>query len=209
MEVDVEDGRPAIRELTIGPVAEPMLAAVHAPRRPGVRDGSPRPRARITGEVLRDLPLAGLARYALLAVALKFGEGRAVRDLASRLRRREPGFPRINPGRGKRAHLVGFEIIDSPESRRLWSEYLDVLDAHAKRRSNVTRRNRITDELLERVALEYRRAIEENRPPKKAVQAAEGVSEATAGRYIARAREQGFLGRTVRGKKGEIDRGRP
>src|SRR5204863_501422 len=33
--------------------------------------------------------------------------------------------------------------------------------------------------------------------------AAEQVSEATAGRYIMRARGRGHLGRTVRGKKGE------
>jgi transposase len=72
--------------------------------------------------------------------------------------------------------------------------------------SKPKRRGQITDDLLQRVSRVYRRAIEEGLPPKRAVQAAEGVSEPTAGRYIQRARERGFLGQTARGKKGEESR---
>jgi hypothetical protein len=81
---------------------------------------------------------------------------------------------------------------------------MEALAAHTERASMARRRNRITDDLLNEVARVYRQAIVDRRPPKKAIQQAWHVSEATAGRYIMRARERGYLGRTVRGKKGEI-----
>ena len=78
------------------------------------------------------------------------------------------------------------------------------LVALADQSSATARRNRLTEDLLSEVAAVYRQAIAERRPPKKAVQAAWHVSEATAGRYIMRARQRGYLGRTVAGKKGEL-----
>jgi hypothetical protein len=152
-------------------------------------------------------PLAGVVQEEGQAVARREdaeeGEHQprgVVEEVGRHLLRDDVGFYRVGPG--GRPDLYGVYVVDSPASRGLWSEYLKILAARSEPAAK--RRSRITDDLLDRVARVYRRAIEERRPPKKAVAAAEQVSEATAGRYIMRARERGHLGRTVRGKKGEI-----
>ena len=208
MLVDLLDGRPAIRELTIG-------SKISGGRRAGrgrAEEPAPDQDARQFRAAPRAAPRGALARYATLGVALEFGLGAAADEVAARLRGRDRGFPlpqRIDASRGRRVYDFYFQIEDTPQHRALWSAYLDAFDAHAERPAAPRRRRRVTDELLERVAGEYRRAIAEGRHPKKAVQAAENVSEPTAGRYIVQARERGHLGPTVAGKKGEIDRAKP
>jgi hypothetical protein len=117
----------------------------------------------------------------------------------SRLRADGSGF--LNLGSGAEGFM--FTVLDGPAARGTASDTLEDLSRARDRASGRQRRKAVTDELLDRVAHVYRQAIEAGRPPKKAVQAAEGVSEATAGRYIQRARERGYLGKTTWGKKGE------
>ncbi|MGH2817402.1 MAG: hypothetical protein ACRDJS_02935 [Actinomycetota bacterium] len=58
-----------------------------------------------------------------------------------------------------------------------------------------------TDEALEYVALVYRLAYACNDSPTKAVMDAFGLPRATAGRWIASARERGFLGKSLGERK--------
>ncbi len=62
-------------------------------------------------------------------------------------------------------------------------------------------RRRVTDDVLREVAEVYRKNIGSN--PTAAVAAHIGRSHRTAGLYVQRAREAGFLGKTTRGKAGE------
>jgi hypothetical protein len=219
MKVQMHGARPEIRELTIGaPPAPPLI--VTGEERERLSDEQLEELARthdeaytqasrhsVTASMMRELPLARLARYAMLGVAHRVNEGPVV---PSDFRDGPGGSYRIGPGETELGDLYGVYIIDTPAWEDLWSEHMQALAAQAERASTATRRNRITDEHLERVAHVYRRAIAERRPPKKAVREAWHVSEATAGRYIMRARERGYLGNTRRGKKGELDeKGRP
>jgi hypothetical protein len=58
-----------------------------------------------------------------------------------------------------------------------------------------------TDEALEYVALVYRLAYACNENPTKAVMDSFGLARATAGRWIASARERGFLGKSLGERK--------
>jgi hypothetical protein len=88
-----------------------------------------------------------------------------------------------------------------------WQQDVEKLSAalHQAINSRGTARNRVTHAHLQEVAEVYRRAIAEGIPPKKAVSAELRASISTAGRWISLARQQGILGRTLPGKKGELD----
>jgi len=173
MEIETGDARPTVRQITSD--------------------------SGITSEILREIPLARLAKYATLALEIGFGEGPIVDELASRLLRDEVLIQRVGSGQDG---TYGVHVTDSPATRELWSEYVKIVAA--AQQTGKRGRARITDELLRRVAAVYRQAIKKGRPPKKAVQAAEGVSLTQAGKYIMRAQERGFLGTTTAGKKGEL-----
>ncbi len=195
MEIQLRGGRPLVRQLLVGAAAGPGKVVTLAPS-----GGSAYSRGPVTSELLREIPVSRLARYATLGVVLGFGEGSLAQEITARLLHDKCGLTRIGSRDGEGG--VGLHVVDSAASRRRWTEYLDLLQPHVEE-SKAKRRGRITDDLLQRVSRVYRRAIEEGRPPNKAVQAAEGVSEPTAGRYIHRARQRGYLGKTTRGKKGE------
>ena len=59
-----------------------------------------------------------------------------------------------------------------------------------------------TDEALNAVAAVYRRALMVGEPPTKAVVDDLGLARSTAGRWVMKAREKGFLGSTTKGKAG-------
>jgi hypothetical protein len=217
MQIEMQDAHPVVRELTIGKPPEPLLIVTGEQRArmsPDELDElsfnrgegqSHRPHRPITAALVRELPIARLAKHAMLGVAVRFGDGPAAEWVVPRDVRDSAGFYRIGPGEvdDESQYGVYFGGIE-PAWQELWSERMEALAAHVDRASAQRRRNRITDDLLEHVAQIYRAALAERRPPKKAVRAALHVSEATAGRYIMRARERGHLGKTVRGKKGEI-----
>jgi hypothetical protein len=154
--------------------------------------------AGLSAELLRTLPLSTLARYAAIGGLLGFGE--PVPELQSLLR--DAGFFQA-PGLSGDGDRFMFSVNDSPTARRAASRWLEGFAKQTRPQSVRGRPKVVTDELLSRVASVYREAMSARLPPKKAVQASEGVSEATAGRYIMRARERGFLGKTDKGKKGE------
>jgi hypothetical protein len=178
LEIRLEDRQPLVRRLTV---------SAH-----GSGSG-------LTTELMREFPLARLAKYATVGAAFAFGEGPLVDELTGRLRRDGSGFLiGARPSAGAQTHT--FTVTDSPAAREVWPWLLRARLAAG----SGARRTRISNELLERIARVYRQAVAERRPPKRAVEAAEGVSEATAGRYVMRARQRGYLGKTLPGKQGEI-----
>jgi hypothetical protein len=167
----------------------------------------------VTGSLMREVPISKLARYAMLGVAWRLDEqrGSSERVVPNELRDDE-GFYLIGPGETERQ--IGYEWAtafgEGAESYpyawkwdNLWTDYMHELEKEAQKTRPPERRNRITNDHLERVAEIYRQAIDAGRPPKKAVSTEFTVSQATAGRYIMQARKQGHLGPTLPGKKGE------
>jgi hypothetical protein len=217
MVIAMQGARPVIRQLAIGEPPEQPFVLTSEDRerlsdeeledlfRLGPDEGPGRAQPAITASLLRELPLARLAKYAMLGVAFRRGEEPVAEPVLPRDFRDNTGFYRIGPGEvdDEDQYGVYFGGIE-PAWEELWSEQMEALAARADNAATASRRNRITDDLLDEVAHVYRQAITDRRPPKKAIQQAWHVSEATAGRYIMRARERGYLGKTVRGKKGEI-----
>jgi hypothetical protein len=224
--VEMQGSDPVIRELTLGsrPVIEVTLSGespgshrVRDPRDPGQKnprqeDSQSRVRA-VTGSLMREVPIAKLARYAMLGAAWRLDEesGSSERVVPDELRDDE-GFYLIGPGETELQ--IGYEYAmalgDSAESspyawewENLWTDYMHELEKETQKARPPERRNRITTDHLARVAEVYRGAIDDGRPPKKAVSTEFMVSQATAGRYIMQARKQGHLGTTLPGKKGE------
>jgi len=153
----------------------------------------------LTAKALRDLPLARLANYAAIGVLAAYGAGPLRDELWPRLAADGSGFE-LRPD--EPLAMLDFSVDD--ETAQATARVL--IEELARRHSGApprTPRNVVSDELLERVAHVYGEALSAGRPPKKAVRVAEGVSEATAGRYVKRARERGFLAPTVRGKKAD------
>jgi hypothetical protein len=63
----------------------------------------------------------------------------------------------------------------------------------------------VNDEFYERVAVTYRQAVAAGRKdPTKAVAETHYGSPSSAGRWVMKARELGYLGKTARGVAGEI-----
>lgn len=63
-------------------------------------------------------------------------------------------------------------------------------------------KRKVTDELLREVAEVYRQNLGSN--PTEAVRGHFGVAPRTAGLYVRRARDAGFLGEAIKGKAGEL-----
>lgn len=156
----------------------------------------------LTAERLRLLPLSRLAKYATVAGLAAYGPEPLRYELWSRLSHDRSGFSGFH-GEPHVPPLLTFSVEDGAAAQKTVTDSLSELATWRDRASGRSRRNVVSDELLQRVADVYRQAMCERRPPKKAVQLAEGVSAATAGRYIMRARARGYLGQTARGKKGE------
>ncbi len=110
--------------------------------------------------------------------------GDAIRTAASNLVFRE-------------AFESGGPIIDW-ESGRMRQDVADGLDGAATL-GRTTRRRLVTPALLEQVAAVYRGAVEEGKPPTKAVAEAVPCSHRTATRLVARARDAGLLDPYTRG----------
>jgi hypothetical protein len=155
----------------------------------------------LRAELLRSLPLSRLAKYATVVGFAAFGKGPLRHDLRSRLSGDRSGFSGVGEEPDLAPPFVTFSVDDEAAAQQTVADSMSDLMEQRDRESNRRRRNVVTDELLERVAGVYRQATEARRPPQKAVQLAENVSPATAGRYIQRARERGYLAKATRGTK--------
>lgn len=85
--------------------------------------------------------------------------------------------------------------ITPSQDGALWTEFLGVDPEIAAAGP--------TDDVLRQVAVVYAVAYACDQPPTKAVTATFGLARSTAGRWVARARERGFLGPTTPGRAGE------
>jgi hypothetical protein len=157
----------------------------------------------VTAELLRSLPLSRLAKYATLGTLAMFGKDPLRGELWSRLSPDRSGFYGFPTDPQPPPPILTLRVDDGAAAQKTLTDSWSELVKHHDQASDRRRRNVVSDELLQRVADVYRQAMEARRPPKKAVQQAESVSAATAGRYITRARARGYLGQTARGKKGE------
>ncbi len=191
------------------------LRIAGAPTAEGARsddhdDHELRPRA-ITGEVLREIPLGRLAKAAMLGVAFRLpNDGDHVEYAVPENAKELSGFWYIDT-------LDSFRVPTNEAAERLrtdapvfdeppWQEHMQAIARALRQAEPLTRnRNQVTRNHLEAVAEVYRLAIDDGDPPKKAVSAAFHVSISTAGRWVQRARREGFLGPTQPGRKGEID----
>jgi hypothetical protein len=86
------------------------------------------------------------------------------------------------------------------------SERLEFYEQYSKRGRSPQRGSPITDENLRQVADLYRAALERGDPPTQTVADAMYVARSTA-RWVAKARERGFLGASMRGRAGERQEG--
>jgi hypothetical protein len=226
MHIAMDGSRPVVRKLTIGtePFMETRIDGVRTKnwtgrasedtlldyrlgheREPGVEPAAVPTRA-VNPSLLRELPLARLAKHAMLGVAYRFGDGPVAEKVVHDELRDDAGFYRLGHDETELDDSYGVYIFDEPAWDEHWTEYMQVLAGEAEQQRIATRRNRITDERLAQVAEVYREAIEHDRPPKKSVAAALNVAVSTAGRYIVLARKKGHLGPTEPGKKGELAR---
>jgi hypothetical protein len=221
MQIAMDDSRPVVRRLTIGadriqedvelrrrsaPAGTDETQSERTARREVGGQRAPKRTRPINASFLREIPLARLAKHAMLGVAWRLGEAASADRVVPHELLDDAGFYALGLEGTELQDEYGVYLFDQPAWDDLWTEHMQALAKEAEHPSAAPRRNRITDELLARVAQAYRHAIQEGRPPKKAVQAAERVSEATAGRYIMRARKEGHLGPTQPGKKGELAR---
>jgi hypothetical protein len=211
MEIEIEGGQPVITALTLR--SDSSLIRDRDGRAWSLTESAQRSKRAITASLLRELPLARLAKYAMLGVAVRLGE-RGAEDVVPWELVDHDGFYEIGPDAFRDPEAYYRDDPDLPTTDygpwsepwiEPWTQEMQELSRQVEGLRAPRRRNRINDELLSRVAEVYREAIEERRPPKKAVQEALYVSKPTAGRYIMKARaRRGFLGSTVPGKKGEI-----
>jgi hypothetical protein len=155
------------------------------------REGSPP----ITGEVLRQLPVATYTREATRHVAKRLvpdPEGNGWRTVSAL-------GPEATPveWRDDDVPVYGRDSEPVPPEQRFDTQY-DRWAAAPRRRGP------IRDDELRDVASVYRAAHADHRPPTQAVSARFGVSRSTAGRWIAEARRRGLLGDARPGMAGEI-----
>jgi hypothetical protein len=221
MQIAMDGTRPTVRKLTIGsePFIEAFIDGAWTRNYAGHTEAEfpyrirhaheddlgieAAPTRQIDASLLRELPLARLAKHAMLGVAWRY-EGPRSENVVPYELRDVSGFYRLGPEETELEDDYGVYIFDEPAWDDHWTPHMETLAKDVERRRAVNRRNRITDELLARVASVYREAIEEDKPPKKAVAAALNVAESTAGRYIGEARKKGHLRPTAPGKKGEL-----
>lgn len=126
----------------------------------------------VTGDLLRRLPIRRLVKEAT-------GVAASVVALE------------VAPGGGG-AHLY---IPSPPERREIYGQFTD--DARRPRRGSP-----ITDQNLRGVAGLYRAALDNGDPPTQTIVDKMHVARSTASRWVAAARERGFLGPATRGGAG-------
>jgi len=212
LEIEIADGRPVVTAFALR--ADSSFAREQDGGAWTLTEAGERPKRSITAALLRELPLARLAKYAMLGVAWRLGPSGG-EDVVPWELRDEHGFYEIGPDAFRDPMAYHRDDPDLPTADDVfapwnepsvepWTEEMKKLARELERSRAPRRRNRITDELLTGVAEVYREAMAEGRPPKKAVELAFYVSGATAGRYIMKARSRGFLGPTSPGRKGEL-----
>jgi hypothetical protein len=80
----------------------------------------------------------------------------------------------------------------------------DFYDRHAKGARRPRKGSPLTDENLRQVAELYRAALKRGDAPTQTVADGMNVARSTAARWVAKARESGFLGPAIRGRAGEV-----
>jgi hypothetical protein len=123
-------------------------------------DGPP-----VTGEALRQVPVAWLVRHSLETTP------------------QSPFGPGFGQEPGKRFEMVLFGMLEPEDVQRM-------------------RAAGPTDETLEWVARTYTLALAVGDRPTKAVKEVFEIAQSTAGQWVARARDRGFLGTAEPGKAG-------
>lgn len=137
----------------------------------------------VTGETLRRLPVAQLVKEAVAWAA----QHEWFEQLA------EPV-----PMKGGRS-IVGMGARSSMSSDERASFY----GRYAKNARQPRRGSPLTDENLTEVAELYREAVKRGDPPTKVICRTWHVERSTASRWVAAARDRGFLGPAKRGRAGE------
>jgi len=132
----------------------------------------------ITGTVLRGISLDAYVRHAVGAAARLVVPAAVVKDLAAHVH----AVP-IDNGEWVAIPSGGLEL----------STYFHAEHPKAQRRQHGAR---VTDDELRKVRDVYRAAHAARKPPTAEVARELNVSRSTAGRYVQRAREKGFLGPT-------------
>lgn len=168
LRAEVSDmGLPAVIEIEVA-VRDGEVACERVALR-SIQGGPP-----ITGQMLRDLPVAQLASVLMANCAL-------ISDLS------HAAWGGLDTSR---VFVTGGESAP------------DEVYESVRQLTTPRRRRRVTDELLREVAAAYRENVDTGAPT-KAVAEKLTVSHSTAARYVAQARDRGFLGRTRAGLAGE------
>jgi hypothetical protein len=187
----IEPDDPALPRCYLGVAVERGRAVCVELRCERREDGPP-----VTGEALRQLPIAAFTREATRRVTQRLvadpdGEGvRSVSvyyDFGDRLPVEWEGDTPVYSGTSD--PLPAAERFDAQYAR----------SAGAPRR-----RGPMREEDLREVAGAYRGAVAAQEPPTRAVAARFGVSRSTAGRWVAEARQRGMLGKARPRMAGEL-----
>jgi hypothetical protein len=93
-----------------------------------------------------------------------------------------------------------FRIVSTPPS-----EAASFYEGYVKEARRPRQGSPVTDERLQAVADLYRKAIEEGQPPTREIADSMHVGRSTAARWVAKARERGYLGPAIQGRAGEKD----
>ncbi len=179
VDIVMEQGKPLCRELTI------------LPGEPG---------GEVTSAAVHSVALNRMLRDAVMAAGRKF-ESPAWEDPQAPGRGSYSGLlvPRRSRGledavpRGGRPQPVALTTADRAEFYEQFAA-----GARLPRQGSP-----LTDENLHQVAELYRAAVEHGDPPTQTVADAMHAARSTAARWVAAARERGFLGPAVRGRGGE------
>lgn len=148
----------------------------------------------IDGTMLRKVPLSTYLREAVAHAAFRFTRDRAAAEKA----REELGG---QVGREREVDGEPAWVFREPDK----SMSADVLEVRgvAKKSSRQPRRGiPLTDDDLRDIAAMYREAVRVSRAPTEALAQRMGVSRPTMSRWIAKARERGFLGPARQGSAG-------
>lgn len=131
------------------------------------------PDSGVTSEALRKVPVTRLAREAAGVAASFFAFDGLTQEGEVKL---------VGPGPEK--------------SREIYGRFLEM--ARQPRRGSP-----LTDDHLRAVVAMYKQALKEGDPPTRTIADEMHVARPTASRWVAKARERGFLGPAMRGRAGE------
>lgn len=179
LEVRIIDGRPTCVRLGLR-----ALAWTHDSRYPKGDDPASGP---ITGTTLRRIPLGRYLTHVSAHAVMRFT--------------REPNDGPLGPY--TIAGQPAWPVYDAPRA----SDHGAVLDVLAGKRG-ARRGIPLEESDLREVRDVYRAALDVGQPPTITVAQTMHVSRATASRWIAQAREQGYLGAAVPGRAGEHTKNR-